>query len=131
MNASRSQTEELAILKAKVEQLEANSIIANRMNVGTITQDGKGWSGFFDKHGALTILVAIFLQTCGAIWWAATISSQVENLKILGVQRDTEIQKLTEIVEQNAERLTKVQTIQENVVKILDQLSHRTINNKP
>lgn len=114
---------EIEILKAKIANLEADSVVAQNMRVLGTLQAKEGLAGFFDKHGAVTILVAIFLQTCGAIWWAATISDQVGVLSEKGRQRDLEIQKLTDIVQQNADRLTRVQTVQENVVKILDRLA--------
>ena len=37
---------------------------------------------FLDRHGSLTILLAVFLQTCGAIWWASGVQSSLDSIKL-------------------------------------------------
>ena len=82
---------------------------------------------FFDKHGALAILFAIFLQTSGAIWWASAVNTRVGELSDSQRVQNETIAKLTALVEMNGERLTRVEAVQENVVKVLDQLSQRAL----
>ena len=41
--------------------------------------DNRGWR--IDKHIPVALLIAILIQTCGAIWWAASISGRVSTLE--------------------------------------------------
>ena len=78
---------------------------------------------FFDRHGALAIMFAIFVQTAGAIWWASAVNSQIGYLREDAAARDAVIAEMIKNVQHNSERLTKIQTVQETVVKVLDRLT--------
>ena len=73
----------------------------------------------------VAVVVAILIQTMGIVWWASGVSSAAQSLAASQTIQDAAIIKLTALVEANSERLTRVQTIQEEVVKILDEISHR------
>lgn len=49
------------------------------MNDPTQRSNGR-WE--LDKHVPIALLLAIFVQTCGAIWWAATITGRVVSLEM-------------------------------------------------
>lgn len=64
-----------------------------------------------DKRVPISLLVAMFFQTIGAFWWAATISERINNLE-----------KRAESVAPQADRLTRVEVkldvVQENLGEI-------------
>lgn len=114
-----------AALQARVERLEAELVAAKAVIAETVrTQNLEvarlSPNSMFDRHGAVAIVFAIFVQTAGAIWWAAGLSAQVDQLKQGAMQRETAISNMARVVQDNAERLTRVQAVQEQVVKILD-----------
>ena len=61
----------------------------------------KSWH--LDKRVPIALLGAIMLQTCAAIWWAASISARVDTL-----ERDRTAMSLA--VGPQAERLIRVET---------------------
>jgi hypothetical protein len=110
---SRVDRLEAELISAKA--LAAEAITTKKMEVGQLAP-----YSMFDKHGALAIVFAIFIQTMGAIWWAAGLSAQVDALRDGAAQRDQIINAMSRTIQENAERLSRVQAVQENVVKILD-----------
>ena len=75
----------------------------------------------------ISLLVAVFAQTSGIIWWASGVNAAGKAAADSIIAQNVAIEKLATLIEQNGERLTRVQVVQENVVKILDQISHRQI----
>jgi hypothetical protein len=80
-----------------------------------------------DKHGALTVLFGIMMQSLAVMWWASSISSQVAFLQEDGRKREVLLSVLTKTVADNAERTARIETVQENIVKILDRLSDKSL----
>ena len=78
---------------------------------------------FFDRHGALAVMFAIFVQTAGAIWWASAVTSQISYLREDAAARDAVISEMVKTVQNNSEHLAKIQAVQEIVVKVLDRLT--------
>lgn len=112
-------------LRAKIESLEAELVAAKRLITEELTAKNVQVEHLFpnsmmDRHGAMAIVLAIFVQTAGAIWWASGLSADVRNLQAGANQRDAAMAQVVRLVNDNAERLTRVQTVQETVVKILD-----------
>lgn len=123
-----SSATELAVLQARINQLEAKLVVADRLNVGKY--EGASPTSFLEKHGLISLIAVLSgmaVQTAGAIWWAATVTGNISDLARDNVSQAIQIEKLETLIVQNGERLTKVQTVQENVIKILDMISRREI----
>ena len=123
-----SSATELAVLQARINQLEAKLVVADRLNVGKY--EGAAPTSFLEKHGLISLIAVLSgmaVQTAGAIWWAATVTGNISNLASDNIAQAVQIEKLQTLIVQNGERLTKVQTVQENVIKILDMISRREI----
>ena len=114
-----TEAESLAVLQAKIEQLEAKSVVTDQLNV---TRYSGPTQPFVDRHGMIALAFAVLLQTAGIVWWASKMDSNITVLQEESAKRDDALALLMKTVEENAERLTRVQTVQENVVKILDRV---------
>lgn len=123
-----SDDERLSIieLRARLAKMEVELLAARRLNVDEINTKN-GPLTFADRHGMVGVFLAVFVQTAGVIWWASTITGQVHD-----IQRTIESQQQTQhlmsqTLQVNAERLTRVQTVQENVIKLLDRYEEERI----
>jgi hypothetical protein len=65
-----------------------------------LAMNGRAW---------IPIAVTILGQTVGIIWWASSLAAKVAELSL-----ETERQKL--VIAENSDRLTKVQTIQQQLL---------------
>jgi len=83
------------------------------------------------NSGVMAVLVAILIQTTAAVWWASSVATQLIAQNQVNVLTAETLNKITLIIDQNAERLTRVETVQQNVVKILDMISSRQVNSIP
>jgi hypothetical protein len=110
---ARLEIELAAAKRLDVESAAAKNFTVERMNTR---------EGFFDRHGSLGVMFAIFLQTLGIVWWASSLTEQVSTLHDLSVERDKVISQMADNIRLNSDRLTRVQSVQENVVKILDRM---------
>lgn len=82
---------------------------------------------WLDRHGALSILITVALSAVTMIsagsWWASKLSFQVDVLQGSIQHHDDLLAALGKTVQQNGDRLTRAEAIEENVVKIIDRLS--------
>lgn len=115
---------ELAALKARLAALEVELIRARQLSVDEI-RTKTGPFSFFDRHGIMGLLFAVFVQTAGIIWWASSLTNKVGDLKYTVERQQATQDMMARTIQDNADRLTRVQTVQENVVKLLDQHTFR------
>lgn len=64
--------------------------------------NGKAW---------IPILITILVQTMGIVWWASGLSAKVTELT-------AEVERQRIVTRENAENINKVETIQQQLVKI-------------
>ena len=64
--------------------------------------NGKAW---------IPILITILVQTMGIVWWASGLSTKVTELT-------AEVERQRIAIKETAERVNKVETIQQQLVKI-------------
>jgi hypothetical protein len=75
---------------------------------------------FNDRYGMIGLLFAVFVQTAGIVWWASTMSTTVDQLeRAVTVMQETHA-VLVKQVQENQDKLTRIQVIQEHVVKTLE-----------
>ena len=95
---------------------------------------------FLDRHGALTFLFAVALQTITAVWWASgqtTITKTlVETVEKQSVQiaaltargshpvTTQDVRRLEELVHSNATILARVQGVQEQMSTLIESGLH-------
>jgi len=78
--------------------------------------DQKNWR--VDRHIPVAVIVMLFLQTAGAIWWASNVQSIIDNnaVRIAKLEsRDAESRVFTE-------RLVRVEVKQESTISLLQRL---------
>lgn len=71
-----------------------------------------------DKRVPLALIVALMIQTAGAIWWAATISGRVDQL-----ERSQRLSDESKLGERMVRMETMVQQVVESTQRIERQLS--------
>jgi nitrogen fixation-related uncharacterized protein len=85
-------------------------------------KDPAAASWHFDKRVPIALILAIFVQTAGAIWWASSVNSYIDDAReaadVLGervssVERDNSI---------TGNRMTRVEVLLENQAEILREI---------
>lgn len=123
-HSDQTREAEIELLKARLSALEVELIRARQLRVDEI-RTSSGPFSFIDRHGMIGLLFGIFVQTAGVIWWASTITNQVHAIQKTVESQQQVLDGNAQVLRENADRLTRVQTVQENVVKILDAMTGR------
>ena len=64
-----------------------------------------------DKRVPLALIVTIFIQTVGIVWWAASISQRVDQIEKRQIERSAQSERLVRVEE-------AIRFVQENIVEI-------------
>lgn len=79
-----------------------------------------------DKHIPVAVILAIIIQTCGAIWWASRVESRINNLESQQahvIKRDERIRQLETDVPVIREKLNNIEKSTDRIEKKLDKIS--------
>jgi len=78
-----------------------------------------------DRKFSIGLLLAIIGQTGGAIWWAATVSSTVAELRATDQKHEVTLQSLTTGRESNANRITTLEATVTGIGTHLDRIENK------
>jgi len=73
----------------------------------------------FDRRIPIAMILAIVLQTVGAVWWASGVSSYIEADRIAGGLRDNRITTVERISDLIGNRMTRMETLLESQAEML------------
>lgn len=76
-----------------------------------------GWH--LDKRVPLALIVALIVQTSGAVWWAAGITASIENAALHRARLETSITKIEIVRDDLRDRMVRVET---NVIQQTNQM---------
>ena len=71
-------------------------------------------------RGWLPVIVGIAVQTAGIVWWASNLTAKVSQMAQLQESQAKTIAALVDNAHDTSDRLTKVQTIQQELLKFYD-----------
>ena len=75
-----------------------------------------------DKRVPVALIIAILLQTAGAIWWAANISSRVDHVERRTVSLEDADRRMADTAVRVAETLAAIKTSQDDTRRALDRI---------
>jgi hypothetical protein len=89
-----------------------------------VPEELKQWH--LDRKFSVGLALTVLAQTVGIIWWAATLSSTVSELRVVDARHDALMGALSAGREANASRITALETkgtsIEAKLVRIEDKL---------
>lgn len=74
-----------------------------------------------DRRVPIAIIFAIFVQTCGAIWWAATISANVGRNQ----ERIEEIRRQSDELGKVSERVARLEAIMDEIRQLMREINRK------
>lgn len=72
-------------------------------------QDPAGGNFHIDKRVPVALIIAIFIQTCGAVWWAATLQSTQAQALVDQQRLEARVNRVELQREDISERVIKIE----------------------